>query len=150
MNLITLKSLQSRIREATGADRELDAFIAAAFLGGEAYHMPAGYEGFRWVRRDPVDNAVFGPAPYTSDPDGLGACVALQRSVLPKAYFEISRTALRPGMIPGSSPFAYWSECGDWGTPCRGEHDSMVHAALLAIVSALIAEEEAKEKADAT
>jgi DsbC/DsbD-like thiol-disulfide interchange protein len=76
MNLSTLKSLQKRIQEATGADRELDFAICKA-LG-----------------RAPAD-AIW------------------------EVDFEISRTALRPGMIPGSSPFAYWSECGDWGTPCR-------------------------------
>lgn len=136
MNLSTLKSLQSRIREATGADRELDALIAAAFLGGEAYHMPAGYEGFRWVRRDPVDNAVFGPAPYTTDPDGLGACVGLMREVLPGSTWERDRK--------GNFYIIVWS-----GTIYERMIGGLLNATdcltfLDAICAALIAEEEAK------
>lgn len=161
--LDTLKSLQKRIQEATGADRELDALIAAAFLGGEAYHMPAGYEGFRWVRRDTVDSAVFGPEPYTSDPDGLGACVALCREVLPGYAWKVGTCCVSDDawVVPDFNCPVHgdrlrekfgeieWGSIWDTGIDIDRRPSGNVCLAFLdAIVSALIAEEEAKEKAD--
>lgn len=134
MNLSTLKYLQSRIREATGADPDLDFAIRKTFKLGPL-----------WCSRYITDPDDMAPR-YTTDPDGLGACVELMRSLLPDAHWEISRTALRPGMIPGGSPHEYRADVGDWGTPCRKWHDRAPHALLLAICAALIAEEEAKLK----
>jgi hypothetical protein len=126
-----LRALQQRIRESKGVDRELDLEICKVF-GIFKSTMKRLEMGDALT----ADNLV---APhYTTDPDGFGACVALQRSVLPKAYFSVERAGLYTGMIPGSD-FAYGAACGDWGTPCRGHHDSIVHAALLAIIAASIA-----------
>jgi hypothetical protein len=83
---------------------------------------------------------------FTTDPDGLGACVALMRKVLPGAYFGVCRTSLRPGMIPGGSDKAFAATCGDWGYPVHGYHDNICCAALLAIISAKIAELEAEQE----
>lgn len=60
-NLESLRSLQKRIREATGPDRNLDWDIREAFYPGRMGQAPL----------------------FTLDPDGLGPCVALQRAVLP-------------------------------------------------------------------
>lgn len=131
--IYALRALQARIRNSTGADRELDCLIACAFLGGEAYHMPDGYNGYRWVRRCPVDNAVFAPATYTAS---LDACVALMAAVLPG--YEWIRTDSR--------------EFGVWKTAERERGLIFYPLAtdcltfLDAIFSAAIAEEEAKER----
>lgn len=68
--LDSLKSLQTRIREATGADRELDKDIHVALR----FKLPG-----KWGA-DLIDTCF--PS-YTTDPDGLGACVGLMREVLP-------------------------------------------------------------------
>lgn len=118
-NLSTLKSLQARIREATGADRELDLAIQQTFR--------------------PDDFVVMHRPLYTTDPDGLGACVALMREVLPR-----------------------WTWGRDWFgnisvvdiEAIRDRNANSIRLAndcltlLDAICAALIAEEEAKEKAD--
>lgn len=157
-NLESLRSLQKRIREAKGADRELDAEIAITLelIPGPPWKIYADANGTRVACHTLSGteialgdfNGYITIPKFTLDPDGLGPCVALQRALLPDAYFCVRRTALRPGMIPGSAPSAYCGECGDWGQPSKDCHDSIVLAALLAIVSALIAQEEAKEKAD--
>ena len=61
MNIESLRSLQKRIREATGPDRNLDWDIREAFYPGRVGQAPL----------------------FTLDPDGLGPCVALMREVLP-------------------------------------------------------------------
>jgi len=125
-NLESLRSLQTRIREATGPDRFLDADIWRKLIGD-----------------------VLPPKNYpklTADPDGLGPCVALQRAVL-----------------PGWSLFLTVGVSGDYAVihefapPCRRlpsepfsfRSYNICLTALDAILSALIAQEEAKEKADA-
>jgi len=67
MNLTTLKSLQKRIREATGPDRFLDADIWRKLVGD-----------------------VLPPKDYpklTTYPEGLGACVALMHERFPGALW---------------------------------------------------------------
>lgn len=118
MNLSTLKSLQTRIREATGADRFLDADIWRKLIGD-----------------------VLPPKDYpklTSDPDGLGACVGLMREVLPGAIREVEAT----GKLPKVTIWRYHEIV--WQDRSVGEHALETHATLLAICAALIAEEEAK------
>lgn len=66
MTLETLRSLQTRIREATGADRELDFDI------GDLIKIP------------PHEVTPH----YTTDPDGLGACVALMHATLPGRHWK--------------------------------------------------------------
>ena len=103
----TLKSLQKRIREATGPDRKLDLAISETLLGHRKWHDLSR---------------------YTTDPDGLGACVALQRAVLPGRQWRRDYDGdifLRGGVY--ARPLA--NDCLTF---------------LDAIVSALIAEEEAK------
>jgi len=71
-----LRLLQTRIREGTGPDRELDCDIDRVLRGRSVWpEHGATYsvEGHVWVSTDY----------YTTDPDGLGACVALMREVLP-------------------------------------------------------------------
>jgi hypothetical protein len=161
-DLSALKALQARIRQATGPDRELDCLIPAVFDGRTireennmilARSSRPPYDEYLVGRIDPGRkhrnfSEPFGvrPSPhFTTYPEGLGACVALMMEVSPDAYWSISRTALRPGMIPGGSPHAYRAEVGDWGTPSKAWHDRPNHALLLAICAALIAQLEARE-----
>lgn len=85
-DLSTLRSLQQRIREATGPDRELDADISCALLGG----MPdlAAPRIDPEYRRRRVGGAYFDVPNFTRDPDGLGACKALMLEVLPGCVWE--------------------------------------------------------------
>ena len=87
MTIEQLRSLQSRIRESKGADRELDLAIS------EAFAQPMAWSG---------DIVGLGSPPYTSDPDGLGACKALQMGVLPGCSW--TRDA--------DGNFAIWRETG--------------------------------------
>ena len=122
-NLESLRSLQKRIREATGADRELDRDIANAF-------RPVGFRGFYTFTSAPL---------YTTDPDGLGPCVALLEAVLPGCKWERDRCGSLRIWHPdnGAGPSIVFAPANDCLT------------FLYAIVGALIAQEEAKEKAGA-
>jgi len=123
MNLESIRSLQKRIREATGPDRNLDWDIREAFYPGRMGQAPL----------------------FTLDPDGLGPCVALMRAALPGWLFDlrqqhkedwqarVHRRCLK--RTPHDDVFA--------------SHRLSTHATLLAIVSVLIAQEEAREKAGA-
>lgn len=124
MNLSTLKSLQSRIREATGADRELDIAIWDALDPTETIGPPG-----------PRIESSIAP-PYTTDPDGLGACVALMRSQFPDANWE--RVQRQMG-ICGIRNGPQWSH---WVKPLANDCLTFLDA----ICAALIAEEEAKQK----
>ena len=124
MNVESLRSLQKRIREAKGADRELDRDIANAF-------RPAGFRGFYTFTSAPL---------YTADPNGLGPCVALMREVLP---------GWRRGVHEHSGSCSVAVYAPDGRDYEGAVHAIETHATLLAIVSALIAQEEAKEKAGA-
>ena len=76
MNLDSLRSLQQRLRVASGADRELDFAIIDALFPPDEWPMQ--------VRHD----ATF---LYTTYPDGLGACVGLMTATLPVVkFYEIS------------------------------------------------------------
>lgn len=132
MTIESLKALQKRIREATGPDRELDKAIWLA-IGNAPRVVPEGY----------TLNAGLAPR-YTTDPDGLGACVGLMREVLPGAIREVEAT----GKLPKVTIWRYHEIV--WQDRSVGEHALETHATLLAICAALIAEEEAKltEKAD--
>jgi hypothetical protein len=128
MNLSTLKSLQSRIREATGADRELDIAIWDALDPTETIGPPG-----------PRIESSIAP-PYTTDPDGLGACVALMREVLPGAIREVEAT----GKLPKVTVWRYHDIV--WQARSTEEHAIENHATLLAIISARIAELEAEQE----
>lgn len=133
-NLESLRSLQKRIREAKGADRELDWIIANTFkVYRDVFAMGAS-----------VITHLDAPN-FTLDPDGLGPCVALQRAVLPGWSL-----CLTVGL---SGDYAVIHE---FDPPCRRlpsepfsfRSYNICLTALDAILSALIAQEEAKEKAD--
>lgn len=117
MNLESLRSLQKRIREATGPDRNLDWDIREAFYPGRMGQAPL----------------------FTLDPDGLGPCVALMREVL-------------PGCEWGRNTNGHWfifetpTVVLAWALPLANDCLRFLDA----IVSALIAQEEAKhtEKAE--
>jgi len=134
-NLESLRSLQKRIREATKPDRELDAAIAKAF------GMPHGYH--EWIEDRTYYDTFEQAARFTTDPDGLGPCVALQRAVLPEWKWDVFQRHIsekdKRFSVGLSAP--------------NGDHAHAYHrfeplARLLVIVGALIAQEEAKEKAD--
>ena len=153
MNIESLRSLQKRIREATEPDRELDAAITVALTPTketaddliylivprrEDYCTPGTY----W--RKSRSGASLHTAPLlTTDPDGLGPCVALQRAVLPEWKWDVFQRHIsekdKRFSVGLSAP--------------NGDHAHAYHrfeplARLLVIVGALIAQEEAKEKAD--
>lgn len=161
MNLESLRSLQKRIREATGADRELDALICAAlrYAPGQSidhyiYKFPL-WRGRKDGRVEVVHESGDGGAHFcvpqlTLDPDGLGACVALMKQVLPGWRREVTEIyggfdvrLFSPLFAPGvSDP----PECHPLGDVIFEEgHALETHALLLAIVSAKIAEMETKQ-----
>ena len=121
-NLESLRSLQKRIREATGPDRNLDWDIREAFYPGRMGQAPL----------------------FTLDPDGIGPCVALMRAALPGWLFDlrqqhkedwqarVHRRCLK--RTPHDDVFA--------------SHRLSMHATLLAIFSAVIAQEEAMERVE--
>ena len=119
MNLESLRSLQKRIREATGPDRNLDWDIREAFYPGRMGQAPL----------------------FTLDPDGLGPCVALMREVLPGR--EWSRDSAWCFWIwEQISKNAWGAKKRIDGGPYRLANDCLTF--LDAIFSAAIAQEEAK------
>jgi len=182
--LDTLKSLQSRIREATGADRELDCLIAAhplmpdlgvvkgasikTLLKPRAFGI-SGVDEYASPDSDiykylPETNAdMFGIPKFTTDPDGLGACVALCREVLPGYAWKVGTCCVSDDawVVPDFNCPVHgdrlrekfgeieWGSIWDTGIDIDRRPSGNVCLAFLdGIVSALIAEEEAKEKAD--
>jgi len=113
-NLESLRSLQKRIREATGPDRNLDWDIREAFNPGRMGQVSR----------------------YTLDPDGLGPCVALLEAVLPGAEFEISTLY---GIAAVNLPLNLKDVLRHAG---RSDGNKCL-AFCEAIISALIAQEEA-------
>lgn len=145
MNLESLRSLQKRIREATGPDRDLDHAILLTLLP-----------------RTRTDLITYG-TPFTTDPDGLGPCVALLRSVLPGYAWKVGTCCVSDDawVVPDFNCPVHgerlraefgeieWGSIWDTGIDIDRRPSGNVCLALLdAIVSALIAQEEAKEKAD--
>lgn len=113
----------ARLESASGPDRELD-FAIAETLGA--------------LPRNRFGDDIGVCRPVTAS---LDAAIGLVERVLPDAYRASGRTGLYPGMIPGSSPYAYWAEVGDWGSPSRAGHDREPIALLLALFRALEAQE---------
>jgi len=150
MNLSTLKSLQARIREATGADRELDCAIANLHgwrCDADYNYTPSGAM------------TLEEPPPYTSDPEGLGACVALCREVLPGYAWKVGTCCVSDDawVVPDFNCPAHGDRLREkfgeiehgsiWDTGIdidRRPSGNVCLAFLDGIVSALIAEEEAK------
>lgn len=148
MNIESLRSLQKRIREAIGPDRELDGDIIVALKGGEIVWKMANYTMEQYpAHRYPSKNHLSGFAnehvPLLTA--SIDACVALQRAVLPGWSL-----CLTVGL---SGDYAVIHE---FDPPCRRlpsepfsfRSYNICLTALDAILSALIAQEEAKEKAD--
>lgn len=148
--LETLRSLQTRIREATEANLDIDwdvwrALSAPLEMCGQKIESifrdgdttEASFWGCRTV--DGFNYLGCGQIPrLTSDPGGLGACVALMREVLPgwrrDSFQMVDHFSVFVSNPDQDQEHAY--------------HSLETHATLIAIVSALIAIEEAKEKAD--
>lgn len=124
MNLESLRSLQKRIRESKGVDPRLDRDIAFALTD--------------WTLSSQELPPIF-----TADPDGLGACVALMRTVLPGWTRVVDASAPELGIAVELMP-------PDDASPqlqaakIKGDHDLEPHAFLDAICAALIAEEKSK------
>ena len=141
-NLESLRSLQKRIREATGPDREIDLEICKVFGIFKSVMKRLDAQGSLTA-----DN--LGAAPFTLDPDGLGPCVALMRMLLPGWPGSVSWNNLETN---GGTSFAYVHTPIGYDGPSPWPEGSLHHnntclALLYAIFSALIAQEEANEKA---
>lgn len=161
MNLESLRSLQNRIREAKGADRKLDAEIAIALglVSGAPWEIFTDRLGERTARNSMSGTEVllrdFGRylklPKLTSDPDGLGSCVALMEELLPRKdgwRLSLHSHAYIDGFYQGDGicQATILHPVSSGGKPrfrCEGVGYCM--AILLAIVAALIAQEEAKE-----
>jgi hypothetical protein len=144
-DLATLRDLQRRLREATGSDRNLDEDIFEN-LGGAEYQnacrhaaSPCGAP-VEIVREDARSWAP----PYTKS---LDAVVARIEHALPgRAYLIGNR---RPE-FPGDYGAVIW-ESMSRNAPVlgAGEHPAnLAITACLALVSALIAIEDARERSD--
>lgn len=71
----------------------------------------------------------------------LDAAKALHEAVLPDGEgWEVYRTGKYPGMIPGSSPYAYAARVG-YGAMSSGNNDNPARAWLIAILRALMKQE---------
>ena len=133
MNLESLRSLQKRIREAKGADRELDWIIANTFkVYRDVFAMGAS-----------VITHLDAPN-FTLDPDGLGPCVGLMREVLPGWQWTVSESTLE---TKGGRFFSFvhvpigYDAPGPWPEGfCH--HSNPCLSLLYSIISALIAQEE--------
>lgn len=139
--LETLRSLQERIREATGPDRELDAAIFRAL----DLQLPEQFLNLGIALKWQADGSAlmpvggmqvrYEPPAFTAS---LDACVALMRDVLPgwrrDSFQRVDHFSVFVSNPDQDQEHAY--------------HSLETHATLIAIVSALIAIEEAKEKAD--
>jgi hypothetical protein len=103
MNLTTLRALQSRIRECKGADRELDWLILSnvsqPWLADKARSWSddqyvdidgriSDSEEICWISREDGKRRYEHCPHWTTSPDGLGACVALMREVLPGLVWD--------------------------------------------------------------
>lgn len=152
----TLRSLQKRIRKATKPDRELDARLYGLGKGLVPREFFRGAMNWQFVHPDNHNEIYYVPfdavSPYTTDPDGLGACVALMREVLPgwKGGVEWGRNDARGSCFASAQvPYGYdgpapWPE--GWGhndNPCRAVLDAIIAARI-----AVIAEEEANKIAE--
>jgi len=143
MNLESLRALQKRIREATGPDRELDAEIFATFNNGIVFKdycdVPSGY-----ICRVRIGRRIVSDFPdYTTDPDGLGACVALIEAALPEANcIGFDRTPL--------SVIGYVSrnyvKAGGWLKESERTDRNTCLALLESAIAARIAELEAEQE----
>jgi len=80
MNLESLRSLQKRIREAKGADRELDDAIFAALFPEKSCRLVGMHEDAPDIRMFEFSHATGTSLRVTGS---LDACVALMREVLP-------------------------------------------------------------------
>jgi hypothetical protein len=133
-NLESLRSLQKRIREATGPDRELDLAI---YQDLDVFN-PA-LKGF--PARGAFSPDAMEVPKITLDPDGLGPCVALQRAVLPGC--EWSKDRRGEIIIFDELPAKVWAVVAI-AKPLANDCLTFLDA----IFSAAIDQEEAKEKAD--
>lgn len=147
-----LRALQARIRESSEPERELDAKIAAVFLGGEIEWKQANYTmDLHPVRKYASTMHVggFGRDPVYRYTASLDACVALMAAVLPGWTRHVDATAPEHGIEVQLYPPDDRAEAiSRVVLKVRGDHNLETHAHLLAIFSAVIAELEARKNAD--
>lgn len=159
MNLDTLKSIQTRIRNATGPDRELDADIALIFGNWQKTVLPVlnmngstevttVWHPTEWSARDWWDENAYRLEMGDGEQDlprvtaSLDACVALMAAVLPGWTRAVDATAPEYGIDVELFAPGMGSSVGHKET-----HDLEMHATLLAIFSAAIADLEARGEA---
>ena len=142
----TLKALQARIRASTGADRELDADICVTLRYTDqdalCHKWMATYP--KWIPYNDGHIQLSENGPHFKTPSltaSIDSCLALLKEILSGWRFEIRqlqvedfqarvlRLALK--RTPRDDIFA--------------SHRCATHALLLAIIEAVIAEEEAKQ-----
>ena len=151
MNLESLRSLQKHIREAKGADRELDFEILKALQDPDAISQDGGESYWTDTCEEHAVGGFETPR-FTLDPDGLGSCVALMEELLPRKdgwRLSLHSHAYIDGFYQGDGicqatilhPISSGAE-----PRFRCEGVGYCRAILLAIISALIAQEEAKER----
>jgi hypothetical protein len=143
MTLETLRALQTRIREATGPDRELDGDILVAFKGGEIVWKMSNFTMEQCpAHRHPSKQHVGGFAnehvPLLTG--SLDACVGLMHATLPGCTWAKDQNG-------GFSIYYGWLENLDlwrrvWGHKCANDCLTFIDA----IISARIAELEAEQK----
>jgi len=133
MTLETLRSLQTRVREATGPDRELDVEIARALQPGQL-----------WCVEHPFAPEDVAPN-FTTDPDGLGACVALMHAILPGCEWD--RDFRKFSIFEVPNPNGAWHEIGYSENVLANDCLTFLDAIFSAKIAELEAEQ-GKEKAD--
>jgi len=152
----SLEQLQKRVREATGPDRELDAWIIVMLTPTKVTDDDLVY----LIKTEPEDHCAPGTywlkqrsgaslrtAPLlTTD---LGACVALMRSLLPGWRREVFERWNVDDLANGPPPIGECSvslEPFYSGAPVIKEtHALETHALLLAIISAKLSLSKEKE-----
>lgn len=137
-----LTALIERLEKATGSDRQIDCEIAwetgwdiKSRTGGNWREAFPQWRGDEYRTLGASDN--WGVPCYTASLDGA---TALVERVLPGCCRASGKTSLYPGMVPGSSPFKFWAEIGDWGSPARAGHDIEPIAILIALLRAIEAQ----------
>jgi len=155
-DLPTLKSLQKRIREAKGADRELDDDIFAALFPEKSCRLVGMHEDAPDIRMFEFSHETGTSLRVTGS---LDACVALLRSVLPGYAWKVGTCCVSDDawVVPDFNCPVHgerlraeygeieWGSIWDTGIDIDRRPSGNVCLALLdAIISALIAQEEAK------
>ena len=120
-----LQCLIEQVEKLTGPDRGVDLALAQALVPDVI------------VMRQRDDDTGTDPYTHWQYTASIDAAVALIERLVPDAYWEIGRTAVLPGMMPGSDPNKYYALVGRWGWPKKGSHDTKAIALILALLRSL-------------